>query len=221
MTHYNSNIPYCLGTEFDTSLWQALAEKPSVEYAGYTLSWEEREEVSQPTTYWRSRPTTVYYLLVKGLDNKTIEFKNGWHGLRQQSGALYQEISAAMQQTKEAFLKEHTKGLAMARKELYVKEAKELGLSMKEYMEKRKQLREEAKSEKDMERTAEQMERLFKVGGHLKRLKEDIEYLESVINSDVKKLQISQVDNYLSRLYRARQVLRRWSGRTGNMSYDD
>ncbi|MFA6049808.1 MAG: hypothetical protein WC761_01305 [Candidatus Paceibacterota bacterium] len=220
MTYHNSNIPYYLGTEHDTSLWQAFAETP-VHCAGYVLTWEVRTRPpTNATAYWRPTSNDYYVLLVKDASGKVLEYKDGWRGLNSADSSLYEKLSEGFRQTKEEFLKKHTKELADARKALYVKEAKELGLSMKEYAERRKQLRVEAKSEKDMERTAEQMERLFKVGGHLKRLKEDIEYLESVINSDVKKLQISQVDNYLSRLYRARQVLRRWSGRTGNMSYE-
>jgi len=90
--------------------------------------------------------------------------------------------------------------------------AEELGVSLEELSELDKVARAEKKIEKQTAKSADQLERLLKVGGHLLRLREDIDFLEKVINKDVSKLNIKYTDSYLEKLHKARQVLRTWAG---------
>lgn len=218
MGYYYGLIPYSCRTEWDTSYWTALSEDEGIPttYGNYKLSWKIISKKNAYNSYYAEKIA----VLVIEHNSKTEEYEYGFNGLVKNNKILHKHILSLIEAENKTFIKERARTQALERKERNQKEAEELGISVKELIEKRKAARAEAKVEKSMAKTAEQLERLFKVGGHLKRLKEDIEYLEEVINKQPSKLEIKQTNNYLVRLHKARQVLRRWSGRSGNITFD-
>lgn len=207
-----SYFPYYLHHDLDTKFWQVLDSEPGTHrvYGPYRIWWDK---VLKSPHYYNQYDYKIVYLAPGA--PAPVSCKD-WQELNR----LIPDFHSHVEPIATAFEVQRKKDLEKARKERNEAEAKQLGISVKELIQRRKEERLKEKSVEAAQHTIEQINQLTKVSGQLKRLIKDIHHLEGVIEKTPEKLNIHSVDNYIRNIRRARNVVRVWSRKKRISLYD-